>query len=114
MGLDNYASRTPELGLDEDDEAAFREANVHLCECDGDSSFRGKLYVSLVLEVTGVALVSEWIPPEVVRRMAEVLAACDADAAVVDEQHATAGDVTELARFFGLCADRGLGLIGSW
>ncbi len=56
MGLDTFASRGPVESLTEDDVAAFRAAAVRLCECDGDTSFRGKLYVRLVLEPSGEPL----------------------------------------------------------
>jgi hypothetical protein len=67
-----------------------------------------------VLDVTGVGLTQEWIPPEVVRRMAADLEACDPVAAVVGEPSVSAYEVLELRRFFRLCAERDLGLTGSW
>lgn len=113
MGLDTYASRGPELGLTDEDVEAFRGADVVLCECHGDTSFRGKLYVGVVSDVTGVALAEGWIPPEVVRRMAAALETCDPVEAARTETQVSAGDVVELGRFLRLCADRGLGLVSS-
>lgn len=111
MGLDSHASRGPELRLTDEDAEAFRRANVVLCECQGDTSFRGKLYVGVVSDVTGVALADGWIPPAVVRRMAAALETCDPVEAVRTEIQVSAGDVVELGRFLRLCADRGLGLV---
>jgi hypothetical protein len=112
MGLDTHASRDREITLTVDDEEAFRSLRVVLCECDGDTSFRGKLYVSVVGEVTGVALGEGWTPPEVVRRMAAALETCDPVEASREEREVSPGDVVELGRFMRLCADRGLGLVG--
>ncbi len=60
MGLDNFASREPDdLVLTEDDEKAFEGAGIELCGgiLSGDaSSFRGKVYSTLVEEVTNESL----------------------------------------------------------
>ncbi len=122
MGLDTYAVRSPgDPSLDEADERAFQEAGIELCGgmFSGDGgSFRGKVYDEVVLEVTGVSLYQEWIPPEVVWEMAHALSRCDPEAvaaATGGGYHATtAAEVRELARFFRICADRHLGLAGSW
>ncbi len=114
MGLDTYAQRSPDEDPSPEDREAFRSADVALCECQGDTSFRGKIYVSLVLEATGVGLTQEWIPPEVVRRMAASLESIDPVAAVVGEPRVEPWEVLELRRFFRLCAERDLGLVGSW
>jgi hypothetical protein len=123
MGLDNYASRTPgDPELSEEDERAFEEAGLKLCGgiFSGDeSSFRGKVYERLILGVTDVSLRQEWIPPEVVREMAATLATCDPEtvAGEYDESSRvsiTPGVVRDLRRFFVICAERDLGLIGWW
>ncbi|MFH1330139.1 MAG: hypothetical protein ABIJ48_05755 [Actinomycetota bacterium] len=124
MGLDNYASRTPdEVTLSEEDQAAFESAGIDLCggiHSDGSTSFRGKMYWDLVLEVTGESLHREWLPPAVVQRMAAALASHTpaALAATNDGVRARAGEhstfdeeMAELQRFFAICAERGLGLI---
>lgn len=112
MGLDTYASRDPGITLTPEDVEAFRALRVVLCECDGDSSFRGKIYTLIVGTVTGVPLTEGWTPPEVVRRMAAELETCDPVEACRDEREVSPGDVVELGRFLRLCADRGLGLVG--
>ena len=112
MGLDTHAARDPDRSLTAEDVEAFRALRVVLCECDGDTSFRGKIYTSVVGSVSGVFLTEGWTPPEVVRRMAGAMETCDPVAACVGESRVTPGDVVELGRFLRLCADRGLGLVG--
>jgi hypothetical protein len=62
MGLDTYAARSPgNIELTEEDIQAFQEADISLCgglfSGDGnDGSFRGKVYVMLVLEITARTL----------------------------------------------------------
>ena len=76
MGLDVYAACSPEIGLTEADVRAFDEAEIELCGgiYSGDEgSFRGKVYDTLILDITGVGLYRDWIPPETVRQMAEAL-----------------------------------------
>ena len=119
MGLDTYAARTPddeELG--EEDKQAFEEAGILLCRGfnsghGDDGSFRGKVYSHTVEEVTGVSLYEEWIPPETVETMADAFEQCDPEAvAREDAGGPSAREIRDLARFFRICADRGLGLIG--
>jgi len=131
MGMDNYAARRPEGGLTEEDRQAFAQAGIDLCgglESDGTVSFRGKVYNTLVEEITGVRLYQEWIAPEVVRQMAEALNRYTAEelAEIWDEveplnkrsfgENAFHSDreTGDLQRFFAICAERGLGLIGWW
>ena len=119
MGLDTYAARAPddeELG--EEDEQAFEEAGILLCRGlnsghGGDGSFRGKVYSYTVEEVTGVSLYEEWIPPKTVEKMADAFEQCDPEAvAREDASGPCAREIRDLAKFFRICADRGLGLIG--
>ncbi len=130
MGLDNYAARHPEGGLTEEDRQAFEEAGIDLCgglESGGIVSFRGKMYARLVEHVTGVSLYQEWIPPKVVRRMAKALNRYTAEELAeiwdeVDPLPDSLGpdachsdrETGDLQRFFAICAERGLGLIGWW
>ncbi len=68
MGLDTYAAHTPEdIELTEDDIQAFEEARISLCggmlSGDGnDGSFRGKVYVMLILEITGESFLKNGFP----------------------------------------------------
>jgi hypothetical protein len=116
MGLDTVASRTPgNVKLTEEDERAFDEAGLELCGgmLSGEGgSFRGKIYDSVVLEVSGESLYQEWIPPETVGQMASALEACDPKQVVEGDRHVVAEEVPVLASFFRLCAERDLGLIG--
>jgi hypothetical protein len=121
MGLDTFASRVEgEREISAEDEQAF--AGVELCGgmySGNGGSFRGKVYDDVVRHVTGVGLYQLWIPPETVREMAAAFDACDV-AEVAEESEewgygtATEHEVAELRRFFRICADRGLGLIGWW
>jgi hypothetical protein len=121
MGLDNYASRSPDdIELTAEDEQAFAEATIELCgglhSGDGGSSFRGKVYVAVVDRVAGATLTEEWIPPEEVRDIAAAFGRCDpvrvVEESVGDAYPVSGFEVLELRRFFSLCAERGLGLIG--
>jgi hypothetical protein len=122
VGLDTYASRAPDSAtLTEEDGRAFDEARLTLCGgmFSGEGgSFRGKVYVDAVEHVSGVSLYQEWIPPETVREMAEDFERCDPEAVERElaGQHyeTTADEIRELRRFFRICADRGLGLVGWW
>jgi hypothetical protein len=71
------------------------------------------VYADAVLEATGESLYQDWIAPERVREMSAALDACDAYA-VAEEGRVTPEEVRMLARFFRVCATRGLGLVGSW
>ena len=119
MGLDTYASRSPDdIELTEEDLQAFADANINLCggifSGDGnDGSFRGKVYVMLLLEITDINLSQEWIPPETVQQMYALLMACDLEEATQEiGLHNTVINILELRKFFKVCSERGLGLIG--
>ncbi len=120
MGLDVYAQRGPGGDLTPEDEQAFEAAEIALCGgmlSGAAGSFRGKVYAGLVQEITGESLYEEWIPPERVKAMHEALLRCDPRE--LDAIHGELlGDVeeavTNLAEFFRVCAERGLGLVGWW
>ena len=122
MGLDTFASRSAgDVELTAEDEQAFAEAGIQLCGGmwsggDGAASFRGKVYLAVVDRVAGVWLTQEWIPPGEVRDVAAAFERCDPAGVVEASQHdahpVSEFEIEELRRFFRLCADRGLGLIG--
>jgi len=118
MGLDTFASRSPEdILLSEEDLQAFNDAEITLCGglFSGDGgSFRGKVYLLLVSEITGESLYAEWNPPETVHAMYEALKACDPQDAVdgLGYPDHPPDDVVELRKFFKVCSERGLGLLG--
>ena len=123
MGLDSYASRSPgDVDLTVGDEQAFMAAGIQLCggmvSGDDSSSFRGKVYLDVVDRVADASLMAEWIPPEEVRAIAAAFDRCDparvAEESKDDHYPATQAEVVSLRRFFRVCADRGLGLIGWW
>jgi uncharacterized protein (DUF2267 family) len=69
--------------------------------------------------VTGVTLYREWIPPETVREMAAALSLRSSEELAqilmgedYTEEHVR--EMKDLQRFFQICAERGLGLIGWW
>ena len=111
MGLDTFASRSPEdIILSEEDLQAFDDAEISLC----GGLFSGKVYSFLVSEITGESLYAEWTPPETVRTMYAALAACDPQDAVdgLGYPDHPPEDVIELRKFFKVCSERGLGLLG--
>ena len=133
MGLDTFAGRYPRLVVDDDEEfgcrpedlAAFRRAERR-CErrwggcLFGENYLRGKLFDQLVRQVTGQTLYREWIDPDTVGRMAAafdrsdphaVIAAVEREGAVYEHGPEV---VLQLREFLRVCADRGLGLVGSW
>ncbi|MEA3327836.1 MAG: hypothetical protein U9R53_11120 [Chloroflexota bacterium] len=88
MGLDTFASRSPEdIVLSKEDIQAFTDAEISLCGglfSGYGGSFRGKVYASLILSITGESLYAEWIPPETVHAMYDALAACDPEDTVAE------------------------------
>jgi len=124
MGLDTYARRAPEEELTAEDSQAFEAAGIELCGgifSGGGGSFRGKVYDDLILEITGVSLYQEWIPPEQVREMYQAFAECEPEKTLQEgeadgrfwHEHST-DEIAELRAFFRVCAERGLGLAGWW
>jgi hypothetical protein len=119
MGLDTYASREDDhVTLTREDRAVFQDLDLRLCEWIGDGSFRGQVYLDVVDAVADVYLTTAWIPPEDVAGMAEAFEACNPEevsqAAQEDRFPSTPDEVRSLRTLFRVCADRGLGLIGSW
>ena len=127
MGLDTYACRSIQDGeLTQQELAAFGQADIHLCgglaSGDGsDGSFRGKVYDMFMQEITGVSLYQEFISPEVVKQMCVSLQDCQPSDMVdimnregTNFNHLTNKDILELQKFFGVCAEQGLGLAGWW
>ena len=123
MGLDVYAVRSPEEPLTEEDVLAFDQARIELCGgiFSGDGgSFRGKVYDTLILDITDVSLYQQWIPPETVREMAAALHRVDREefTKAAPEQYRydnyNADTIEQLCRFFDVCVARDLGLAGDW
>jgi len=83
-------------------------------------SFRGKVYDGYVFEVTGVSLYQEYIPPEVVKEMADKLEKAAAEGRTTyrdwdeEEREISLEEVKALAAWFRVCADRGYAVVGWW
>jgi hypothetical protein len=123
MGLDVYALRSLEEPLAEEDVLAFDKANIELCGgiFSGDGgSFRGKVYDTLILDITEVSLYQQWIPTEIVREMAAALHLVDRkefDKTAPEKyryEKFNSYTIEHLCRFFDVCVERGLGLAGDW
>jgi hypothetical protein len=123
MGLDIFAVHAPGLGLTEEDGRAFDNAGIELCGgiySNIAGSFRGKVYDTLILDLTGVSLYQVWIPPETVRQMAQTLRRIDPQefekdlAGNYSWEEYSADTIVHLRRFFDLCTELGLGLSGEW
>ena len=117
MGLDTYASRSPDdVELTDEDSQAFVDADIQLCGgmFSGEGgSFRGKVYATLILEITDESLYQQWIPPETVRQIYLKLMEFDVQRNVeVDDEELVS--LPDLIKYFKVCSERGLGLIGWW
>lgn len=123
MGLDTYARHPkPEndedatyASLSEEEEKAFGRANIALCGGmmsgnGNDGSFRGKVYSGLIQEITGESLYQNWIPPERVRVMADKLDSYDGPPPRAEDDET----IPNLRRFFRVCVELNLGLVGWW
>ena len=121
MGLDTYAARTPHrYGLTDADIDAFNEAGVSLDRGLMEGAILGAHYAALVEHVSGVDLDQEWIPHDVVVRVAATFAPLDWadldeawDAAARLPGDPDPDEILEIRAFFRVCADRGLALAKS-
>jgi hypothetical protein len=119
MGLDTFASRSPDhIELTDEDIKSFEEAGIKLCGGifsgnGNDGSFRGKIYVLLIQDITGESLFQNWISPETVREMHKALETCDPQQVLQENSwyRNSPADIFELRKFFRVCSKRGLGLI---
>jgi len=121
MGLDTFASNSSEdLRLTDEQEQAFAEAEIQLCGgmfSGGDgSSFRGKVYNEMVAEITGVTLYQDWIAPDEVKKMAACFQALSDEemTSFSDEFDLVPSEIVNLGKFFKVCSEHNLGLIGWW
>ncbi len=115
MGLDNYASPSRDGDLSKKDIQAFIQSGVRLGGLEG--SFRGKIYEECIADITGESLYQEWISPNTVKKMYQALAKCDPKEVAAKGDYAypiTVSQILELRTFFKICAERNLGLWGSW
>jgi len=124
MGLDTYASRTPERLLMDEDRQAFKEARINLCGgtfSGSAGSFRGNVYVFLIYEVTRVELHQLWIPPKTVYAMWQALEHCNMKRISREFSDIYCKNPREirqalgqLRKFFRVCGRRRLGLVNWW
>lgn len=118
MGLDTFASNTStDLSLTEAQEKAFADAEIQLCGgmfSGGGSSFRGKVYYEVVMDITGMSLYQEWISPDEVKNMSACFQALS-EAEIEDYANGCGrvpSEVLDLGKFFKVCSEHNLGLIG--
>jgi hypothetical protein len=120
MGLDTYASnREDRITLTGEQEEAFEDADISLCGgmySGYGGSFRGKVYVDLLMDVTGVHLYQDWISPETVREMVAAFREFDAKGLeeMAEKHKLSAAVIRDLQKFLAVCAEHDLGLIGWW
>jgi hypothetical protein len=117
MGFDNYAARSPgDVELTEEDRKAFQDADIELCGglfSGNDGRFRGKVYANYVLEVTGESLYELWLPPETVHKMYHAMSAYErSPEQEADVMCPTSFEHIGLCKFFKVCSERGLGIVG--
>ncbi len=115
MGLDNYAQPSRHGDLSKEDEQAFIRSGVSLGGREG--GFRGKLYDECINDITGESLYQDWIPPDTVKKMYQALVKCDPKEVVAKGSYwypITESQILELRTFFKICAERNLGLLGSY
>jgi len=120
MGLDNFAQRASGEELTDEDVAAFEAEGPYLCEglAAGDpGGFRGKVYCSLVLEITGESLYDDFIPPDRVKAMYKALRDCNPDDCTGRGDYRFGeleSQIDNLRKFFKVCAERNLGIASWW
>ena len=65
-------------------------------------------------------IAADWVPPETVRMMADVLSQLDPEEAsrryeaLIDYGRCTPNELSDLIVFFKICAEHTLGLVGSY
>lgn len=119
MSFDIHLSRSADgIVLTPEDAAALAGLDLTLREWSDAGSFKGVVYIDLVRRVAGMSLGERWIPPADVARMAVAFGAPDplviADDSLEWHLPVCADEVRALRRLLRLCADRGIGLVGSW
>ena len=123
MGLDTFASRAEDkVYFQLEDLLAFMEADIHLgewCRKSDRISFCGDLYSDLLFQVTGWSLWAAWTPPDRVKEMHTALLRCNPEEEIIrynwDARFKLSIEtVLELRKFFQVCAEQDLGLIGDW
>jgi len=119
MGLENLAARGPEDELLQGDIRAFTEADIVLSSGEfstAEGGFAGKVYAKLIRDITGEDLYQEWIPPDRVKKMYGALAQCKPEEMDLKCYGSTCDESTiiNLRKFFRVCVERNLGLVGWW
>jgi len=120
MGLDTYASNTSgEVGLTEEQEKAFADEKIRLCWgmfSGGGSSFRGKVYHDVVMDITGVSIYEFWISPEKVEEMYQCFKALNESEIdhYADKHDHVVSEIIHLRKFLRVCYEHQLGLTGWW
>ena len=123
MSWDIFVSRVEaEWSFTKEDLQAFHNADINLgywvC-IEGQISFSGRIYSDLLFQISGYLFFSSWTPPTKVKIINNSLMACDPEEEIRDYKlnyddrfNFSVEDILELQRFFRVCAERDLGLIG--
>lgn len=86
--------------------------------CHGKYSFRGKVYNTLIIEITGVSLYQECIPNAVIKQMSKKLSAFKMTDKKWGEYQMYSdqplSEFNDIVRMFKEYADAGACLIGWW
>ena len=123
MSWDIFVSRVEgEWNFTKEDLQAFLAAEINLGHwvCIEDQiSFSGRLYDDLLFEITGQSLFSSWTKPACVKEIYDKFMRCDPEKEILkykyndnDRFKYSVEDIQELRKFFRVCAERNLGLIG--
>jgi hypothetical protein len=126
MGLDCYWNKPNEkksAPLDFEPPLCFEDHHDWQIRRDGWAMFRGKVFDTVVQQITGQTLYVEWMPPSTVqgvaRKLEEYVAAPwklppSEDMDPTGWEFWTIQEIAEIARMFRAYGDAGYGLFGSW
>jgi hypothetical protein len=123
VSWDIFVSRVEgEWSFTKEDLQAFLDAKINLGHwvCIEDQiSFSGRIYDDLLFQITGQSLFSSWTPPTRVKEIYNMFMRCDPEEEIRkykyndnDRFKFSVENIWELRKFFRVCAERDLGLIG--
>lgn len=114
MGLDSYWCKTPE---ERPVEIVF-DPPLNLCggmlSGTGAGSFRGKVYATIIEEISGVSIYNEWLDTDTISKIAADLEATEWVPRFEQEYGIGKEEFNDLGRMFGAYAFAKCGLYGWW